>query len=94
MKADAQVSTGAPVYIGASTSDVMLYFRQLTGTDRMPVAKVVLGKGLLYTATTSSGAKITLRDFSTSAQKTGASWTIDVQDKSINNGKRVEVKFK
>ncbi|HHA2914372.1 MULTISPECIES: hypothetical protein [Actinomycetes] len=94
LKADAQVSTGAPVYIGASTSDVMLYFRQLTGTDRMPVAKVVPGKGLLYTATTSSGAKITLRDFSTSAQKTGASWTIDVQDKSINNGKRVEVKFK
>ncbi|PKM25676.1 MAG: hypothetical protein CVV09_09490 [Gammaproteobacteria bacterium HGW-Gammaproteobacteria-13] len=94
LKTDPQVSKGAPVYIGATTSDVMSYFRQLAGVENMPVAKVIPGKGAIYTAKTDAGARITLRDFSTSSQQTGASWTIDVMDKSINGGRMVEIKFK
>ncbi|WP_255249327.1 two-partner secretion system putative hemagglutinin TpsA2 [Pseudomonas aeruginosa] len=94
LKTDPQVSKGAPVYMGATTSDVMSYFRQLAGVENMPVAKVIPGKGTIYTAKTDAGARITLRDFSTSSQQTGASWTIDVMDKSINGGRMVEIKFK
>lgn len=88
------ISKGAPVYMGATTSDVMSYFRQLAGVENMPVAKVIPGKGTIYTAKTDAGARITLRDFSMSSQQTGASWTIDVMDKSINGGRMVEIKFK
>ncbi|KAF1003832.1 MAG: 16S rRNA endonuclease CdiA [Pseudomonas sp.] len=94
LKTDPQVSKGAPVYEGATTSDVMSYFKQLAGVENMPVAKVVPGKGTIYTATTEGGSKITLRDFSRSSQQTGASWTIDVMDKVINGGRTVEIKFK
>ncbi|HCF2476949.1 MULTISPECIES: hypothetical protein [Pseudomonas aeruginosa group] len=94
LKTDPQVSKGAPVYMGATTSDVMSYFRQLAGVENMPAAKVIPGKGAIYTAKTDAGARITLRDFSTSSQQTGASWTIDVMDKSINGGRMVEIKFK
>lgn len=80
--------------MGATTSDVMYYFRQLAGVESMPIAKVIPGKGKIYTAKTGAGARITLRDFSTSSQQTGASWTIDVMDKSINGGRMVEIKFK
>ncbi|KVA01676.1 hypothetical protein WI41_24615 [Burkholderia latens] len=94
VKADPAVSIGAPVYGGATTSDVMGYFKKLAGIEEMPAAKVVAGKGEVFTATTESGAKITLRNFSTSALQSGASWTIDVIDPSINSGRRVEIKFK
>jgi filamentous hemagglutinin len=94
LKTDPKVSKGAPVYEGATTSDVMSYFKQLAGVESMPVAKVVPGKGTIYTATTEGGSKITLRDFSRSSQQTGASWTIDVMDKVINGGRTVEIKFK
>jgi filamentous hemagglutinin len=90
---DPQVSKGAPVYIGATTSDVMYYFRQLSGVEDMTAARWIPGKGTIYTATSEAGAKITLRDFSMSSQQTGASWTTDVMDKSINGGE-VEIKFK
>lgn len=94
MKADPAVSIGAPVYGGATTSDVMGYFKKLAGIEEMPAAKVVAGKGEVFPASTESGAKITLRNFSTSAQQSGASWTIDVIDSSINSGRRVEIKCK
>ncbi|MCX3378123.1 MULTISPECIES: hypothetical protein [Pseudomonas aeruginosa group] len=45
LKTDPQVSKGAPVYMGATTSDVMSYFRQLAGVENMPAAKVIPGKG-------------------------------------------------
>lgn len=63
-------------------------------SESMPVAKVVPGKGTIYTATIEGGSKITLRDFSRSSQQTGASWTIDVIDKTINGGRAVEIKCK
>ncbi|NGT16182.1 hypothetical protein [Achromobacter insolitus] len=94
LKTDPQVSKGAPVYEGATTSDVMSYFKQLAGVESMPVARIVPGKGTIYIIKTESGSKITLRDFSTSSQQTGANWTIDVMDKAINGGRTVEIKFK
>lgn len=98
LQADPQLSIGAPVYSGAATSDVMSYFRQLTGGDSMPSVKSIPGKGDVYAATITSGAnagsKITLRNFSSSSQQSGAAWTIDVINPSINAGKRIEIKFK
>lgn len=60
----------------------------------MPVAIVVPGKGVIYTAKTGVGPRIFLRDFSTSSQQTGASWTIDVMDRSTNGVRTVRVNFK
>lgn len=94
LTADQKISMGAPVFVGASTSDVMNYFKQLAGVDKMPVAQIVPGKGVVYALTTDGGAKIALRNFSSSSHQTGASWTIDVMEKSINGGRRVEIKFK
>lgn len=98
MVADPQLSVGATVFTGATDADVMTYFKQLAGLESMPSAKVVPGKGTVYlikvTAGPSAGSTVTLRDFSTSAQQTGAKWTIDLMTPSINGGRRVEVKFK
>jgi len=94
LKADPEVSLGAPVYAGATTADVMSYFRKLAGVDEMPTVRTVAEKGDVFSATTESGAKITLRNFSTSGQQSGASWTIDVIDASINSERRVGIKFK
>lgn len=95
LQADPYLSVGAPVYSGTTTSDVMSYFRQLTGTEYMPVVKSIPGKGDVYAATITSGAnagsKITLRNFSNSTQQSGATWTIDVINPSINAGKRIEI---
>ena len=98
LQADPYLSVGAPVYSGTTTSDVMSYFRQLTGTEYMPVVKSIPGKEDVYAATITSGAnagsKITLRNLSNSTQQSGAAWTIDVINPSINAGKRIEIKFK
>ncbi|AIR62543.1 hypothetical protein LH23_18345 [Cedecea neteri] len=98
MVTDPELSLGAPVFKGATDADVMTYFKQLTGSENMPSVKVVPGKGNLYsvkiTEGPSAGSTVTLRDFSTSAQQTGAKWTIDLMTPSINGGRRVEVKFK
>ncbi|WP_233527649.1 hemagglutinin repeat-containing protein [Serratia sp. PAMC26656] len=98
MVADPQLSLGAPVFKGATDADVMTYFKQLAGSENMPSAKVVPGKGTVYsikvTEGPSAGSTLTLRDFSTSAQQTGAKWTIDLMTPSINGGRRVEIKFK
>jgi len=98
MVADPQLSLGAPVFKGATDADVMTYFKQLAGSENMPSAKVIPGKGTVYsvkvTEGPSAGSILTLRDFSTSAQQTGAKWTIDLMTPSINGGRRVEVKFK
>lgn len=89
---------GALVYAGATTSDVMKYFKQLTESDSMPTVKSIPGKGDVYAAKITSGenagSKITLRNFSDSAQQSGATWTIDVINPSINADKRIEIKFK
>ncbi len=76
----------------------MNYFKQLAGVKAMPDVKSIPGKGDVYAVTISSGvnvgSKITLRNFSSSAQQSGAAWTIDVINPLINSGKRVEIKFK
>jgi hypothetical protein len=98
LSADPLVSKGAPVYSGATTDDVMKYFRQLAGTEDMPQVKVIPGQGDLYnvkvTSGPNAGSSVTLRQFSTSAGESGATWTIDVTTPSINGGRRVEIKFK
>jgi len=98
LTADPVVSTGAPVYSGATTSDVMGFFRRLAGVEDMPSAAMVPGKGIVYsvkiTSGPNAGSAISLRNFSTSAEQTGAVWTIDVKNPAINNGRFVELKFK
>lgn len=98
MVTDPPLSLGDPVFKGATDADVMTYFKQLSGAENMPSAKVVPGKGTVYsikvTEGPSAGSTLTLRDFSTSAQQTGAKWTIDLMTPSINGGRRVEIKFK
>lgn len=98
MKADPSVSVGAPVYTGASEADVVGFFKQLAGIENMPQGKLIPGKGTVYTYTIPSGpeagAKVNLRDFSSSQGQTGAKWTIDIYHDGINKGNGVEVKFK
>ncbi|WP_416340013.1 DUF6862 domain-containing protein [Pantoea piersonii] len=98
MVTEPETSIGAPVFKGATDADVITYFKQLTGSEKMPETKVIPGKGEIYsvkvTEGPNAGSTITLRNFSTSAQQTGAKWTIDLMTPSINNGRRVEVKFK
>lgn len=94
---DKNASVGAPVFKGASDSDVMAYFKQLAGIDAMPTAKIIPGKGTVYsvkvTEGLNAGSSVTLRDFSNSTSQTNAKWTIDIQNMNINKGNRVEVKF-
>jgi hypothetical protein len=98
MATEPDISIGAPEFKGATDADVMTYFKQLAGSEKMPEAKVIQGKGEVYsvkvTEGPNAGSTLTLRNFSTSAQQTGAKWTIDLMTPSINNGRRVEVKFK
>ena len=94
---DKSVSAGAPVFKGASDSDVMTYFKLLSGVDTMPTAKIISGKGTVYsvkvTEGPNAGSNITLRSFSDSATQTKAKWTIDIKNPGINKGNRVEMKF-
>jgi len=94
LKADPMVSTGAPVFEGASTADVMAYLQTLGGGGAMPPVRNIPGEGQLYVISTPGGTTLRLRDFSTSKNATGAAWTIDIVDPSINNGRSVEMKFK
>ncbi|WP_179854676.1 RHS repeat-associated core domain-containing protein, partial [Gilliamella sp. Nev5-1] len=68
--ADKNVSIGAPVFTGASEADVMAYFKRLSGVDTMPTAKIIPGKGTIYsikiTEGPNAGSNITLRNFSES----------------------------
>lgn len=96
--ADAELSLGAPVFKGATDAEVINYFKQLAGVEVLPPVKIIPRKGSVYsvkiTEGISAGSTITLRDFSTSAYQTGAKWTIDLTTPSINDGRKVEVKFK
>ncbi len=94
LKADQAVSVGAPVFPGASTAVVMGYYKELAGIDALPTVKTIPGKGDVYVATRPDGSKVTLRSFSSSAQKTGAVWTIEIRHPLINNNRIVEIKFK
>lgn len=44
--------------MGASKFDVMTYFRQLAGIERMPLAQTVPGKGTLYKAKSGNSSKL------------------------------------
>jgi hypothetical protein len=94
LRTDPVASTGAPVFLGASTADVMAYFQTLGGLGAMPPVRNIPGKGQLYVISTPGGTTLRLRDFSTSKNATGATWTIDIVDPSINGGRAVEMKFK
>ena len=94
---DESISVGAPVFKGASEADVMAYFKQLSGVDIMPTAKMIPEKGTIYsvkvTEGPNAGSNITLRNFSDSVEQTNAKWTIDIKNPNINKGNRVEMKF-
>ncbi|URQ59793.1 hypothetical protein LQ939_13595 [Pantoea alhagi] len=92
--ADAESSLGAPVFKGVTDIEVLNYFRQLAGLEKLPPAKIISGKGVVYSVKLNDESAMTLRDFSTSAHRTGAKWTIDLITPSINGGRKVEVKFK
>ncbi|WP_218837680.1 hypothetical protein, partial [Gilliamella sp. Nev5-1] len=67
------------------------------GVDTMPTAKIIPGKGTIYsikiTEGPNAGSNITLRNFSESVEQNKAKWTIDIKNPSINKGNRVEMKF-
>ena len=94
---DQSISVGAPVFKGASEVDVMAYFKQLSGVDVLPTAKMIPEKGTIYsikvTGGPNAGSNITLRNFSDSVEQTNAKWTIDIKNPNINKGNRVEMKF-
>ncbi|WP_081302269.1 RHS repeat-associated core domain-containing protein [Gilliamella sp. Nev3-1] len=100
--ADKNVSIGAPVFTGASEADVMAYFKRLSGVDTMPTAKIIPGKGTIYsikiTEGPNAGSNITLRNFSESVAQTKAKWTIDIKNPSINirkqSGDEISMNFK
>ena len=94
LRTDPLVSKGSPVFMGASTADVMTYFQTLGGVNAMPAARTIPGKGQLYVVSTPEGATLRLRNFSSSGEATGAKWTIDIVHSSINGGRAVEMKFK
>ena len=79
----------------------MTYLKFLSGVDTMPTAKIISGKGTVYsvkvTEDPNAGSSVTLRDFSTSASHSAsqnkARWTIDIQRPDINKGRSVEMKF-
>lgn len=48
MVAAPPLSLGAPVFKGATDADVMTYFKQLSRSENMQSAKVVPGKGTVY----------------------------------------------
>ena len=102
---DKSVSAGSPVFKSSSETDVMTYvmtyFKFLSGVDTMPTAKIISGKGTVYsvkvTEGPNAGSCVTLRDFSTSAShfasQNKARWTIDIQRPDINKGRSVDMKF-
>ncbi|RTQ90127.1 MULTISPECIES: hypothetical protein [Stenotrophomonas] len=94
LKADQTVSVGAPVFPGASTPEVMGYYKEFAGMDAMPTVKAIPGKGNVYVATRPDGSKVNLRSFSSSAQQAGAVWTIEIRHPLISNNGIVEIKFK
>jgi hypothetical protein len=89
LMADPTVSKNAPVFIGATDAEIAGYFRQIAGVNSMPVPSLKITSGK-YT-----GAIITMRDYSSSAEATGAKWTIDIKGNPAGIGaNKVEIKFR
>ncbi|MFK8259578.1 hypothetical protein ACFL9S_17545 [Erwinia sp. AnSW2-5] len=90
-------SAGIPVFKGATEADVMAYFRRLAGVEIMPAAKIIPGKGTVYSVKVSegpdAGSRVTLRDFTDSAEKTKVKWIIDIKKTKDDKGNGVEIKF-
>ncbi|MBG2711027.1 hypothetical protein I4558_07405 [Proteus mirabilis] len=80
------------IFSGASEAEVKQYFLELTGSKVLPKARIVPGKGNIYTIKTPNG-NFNLRDFSTSASETGKAWTIDVPRGVAKDVAPVEIKF-
>ncbi|EGI3994393.1 hypothetical protein H3433_005053 [Escherichia coli] len=80
------------IFSGASEAEVKQYFLELTGNKVLPKARVVPGKGNIYTVKTPNG-NFNLRDFSNSATETGKAWTIDVPRGVAKDIAPVEIKF-
>lgn len=82
----------AKIFSGASEAEVQQYFIELTGNKSLPEARVVPGKGNIYTVRTPNG-NFNLRDFSYSVKDTGKAWTIDIPRGIAKDTARVEIKF-
>lgn len=82
----------AKIFSGASEAEVKQYFIELTGNKSLPEARVVPGKGNIYTVKTQNGS-FNLRDFSNSASETGKAWTIDIPRGIAKDTAPVEIKF-
>ncbi|SUD99079.1 hypothetical protein [Providencia rettgeri] len=82
----------AKIFSGASEAEVKQYFIELTGNKSLPEARVVPGKGNIYTVKTPNGS-FNLRDFSNSASETGKAWTIDIPRGIAKDAAPVEIKF-
>ncbi|OFV49789.1 VENN motif pre-toxin domain-containing protein [Oligella sp. HMSC09E12] len=106
IKANPQISQNAAIFDGVSEQDVMSYFKQLTGVDKLPKAekmghlKDLDGNQAIVYAVKKDGLTYNLRNGSSSIDKTEARWTIEVTGTSgyqvgekVLTRPRVEIKF-
>lgn len=96
-------SGGAKVFKGVSDRQIKNYFKQLTGSSKLPRKEPLIDRngninGYGYKVVDSKGNKFTLRDFSGSTLNDGTKprWTIDIPNSAIGRGSKgtSEIKFK
>ena len=73
------------------------YFSELTGQS-LPKSQPITGRNagpnsVRYTVDTKYGS-FNLRNFSKSAEQSGANWTIDIPENFLNTPRNLEIKFK
>ncbi|OOR96044.1 hypothetical protein B0186_11155, partial [Canicola haemoglobinophilus] len=84
-----KTSIGSPVYKGVSDQDVITYFKELTGVDKLPNPSIVSKMkdlngqdGKVWTIKPTDGplkgSSINLRNFSSSQEKTNSKYTIEI----------------
>ena len=87
---------GTKMFEGISDTDIKSYFLELTGTTKMPDARAIIVNeqpGIVYSIVTPQG-KFNLRDVSSSQDRSGAKWTIDIPGKMMGKDHNLEIKFK
>ncbi|NKG13318.1 hemagglutinin [Ralstonia solanacearum] len=85
----------AAIFSGVTEAQVNSYFLKLTGASFLPapVPMTIKGEqGVRYTVNTPQG-NFTLRNVSSSADKTGPAWTIDVPGSVTGTSYNREIKF-
>lgn len=86
------------LFSGATEKEIKDFFTQLGGKT-LPSPRTITNKdgstkGVIYVIEISKGKNLTLRNFSTSDDRTGAKWTIDVPAGMGHSTNQTEIKFK